>query len=58
LSEFLERLKELVRKNPGATFGGAVGLLLGILIIVFGPVKTGILILCCAIGFLIGRRMR
>jgi uncharacterized membrane protein len=52
----LENLLDLMDRHRGATAGVVVGLLVGLLFIVFGFWKTILIAICILFGYFIGKR--
>ena len=52
---FLTVITEWINENPGKAAGSIAGLVLGILIIAFGPAKAFFIVILAAIGFLVGK---
>lgn len=52
---FIETIIQWINDNPGKTIGICAGMVLGIVIISFGPLKTLFIIILILIGFLIGK---
>ena len=52
--EFFKYLTDLINNNPGKTAGVFLGFLLGILIFTIGLIKTLLIIVFVAIGYIIG----
>ncbi len=53
---FLEIIRELLETHRGKVLGAIFGLIIGLLIIVFGFWKTVFIIFCILIGYFLGKR--
>jgi len=53
---FLEIIQELLETHRGKVLGAIFGLIIGLLIIVFGFWKTVFIIVCILIGYFLGKR--
>ncbi|MDI6786366.1 MAG: DUF2273 domain-containing protein [bacterium] len=54
-SSLTERIKKIISKYPGRFAGVIIGLIIGLIIVIFGALKTSIIILCVVGGFFIGK---
>ncbi|MBU0600332.1 DUF2273 domain-containing protein [bacterium] len=54
-NKLLERIKTLINKYPERFMGAALGLIAGLTIIIFGALKTFIILFCILVGFFIGK---
>lgn len=57
LKEILYRILEYIKLNTGKTIGTLIGLLTSILILTIGIFKTLLILICCVIGYIIGKRI-
>lgn len=55
MNDFKEKLIIFITNYPGTVIGCLTGLLAGLLLITFGPVKVATLLICIALGFIIGK---
>lgn len=53
----LEIIQDLLATNRGKTLGAALGLAVGLLIILFGFWKTIFVAICILIGYYLGKRL-
>lgn len=53
--EFSRFISDLFNENPGKTVGAAVGLILGVLILIFGFLKILVIIIFMLLGIIIGK---
>lgn len=54
MQEILKRMAELAWQHPGKTLGAALGLLIGLLVIVFGVLRALFLLACIIGGLYVG----
>ena len=52
---FIQTVQGWINLNPGKTLGALAGFILGVLIFTFGILKTLVIILLVALGFLFGK---
>ena len=55
-NEFVLEVTKYFLQNKGKIIGGIIGFIFGILFLMIGFFKTLVIILCTAIGFIIGSR--
>ena len=53
--EFLDWIKEFINENPGKTVGALLGLIFGILILIFGVLKVFVIAIFIIVGIFIGK---
>ncbi len=53
----MEEFLKFVKENPGKIFGGLIGLLIAVMIVIFGFWRGIFIILCILAGVLIGARV-
>jgi uncharacterized membrane protein len=53
--EFFKTVAEWMNENPGKAAGTIAGIVIGLLIIIFGPLNAIFVIVLGAIGFLVGK---
>jgi len=54
VKELKDRIMKLISDYPGAVIGCLTGLLVGLLIITFGPLKLILLVVCILLGTFLG----
>ena len=52
---FFTILSEWISTHPGQALGAFLGFVVGLLILIFGPVKALLVIILSAIGFILGK---
>ena len=52
---FFNNLSDWANERPGQALGAFLGFVIGLLILIFGPMKTVLVIILAAVGFIIGR---
>jgi uncharacterized membrane protein len=57
LQELTTRLVELLANHPGKVLGVVLGLFVGLLVIIFGVLRTVFLIACVLVGLYFGARV-
>lgn len=57
LQELTRRLIELLARHPGKVIGAALGFFAGLLVILFGVLRTLFLIACILVGLYLGARV-
>ncbi|PKL40676.1 MAG: hypothetical protein CVV44_03470 [Spirochaetae bacterium HGW-Spirochaetae-1] len=55
--EFLSNLANWANEHPGQALGALLGFIIGILILLFGPVKTFLVIILSLTGLIIGKML-
>lgn len=54
MKEFLSRLGETIKPYRGRLFGLTAGLIVAVLFLTIGFFKTFLIIICVAVGFIVG----
>jgi uncharacterized membrane protein len=52
---FFEQFSRWAGERPGQVIGALTGFVFGIMILLFGPVKTILVLILAAIGFILGK---
>lgn len=56
MDELLTHLIEKIVRHRGKVAGAAIGLVAGLMIVLFGVIKSLFILLCVGVGYLIGSR--